>query len=54
MEVAREEASNGKMALDVLNQGLLVGELEQNPDGSISASKRKDGTANVIRNLDDF
>ena len=42
------------MALDVLNQGLRAGELEQNADGSISASKRKGGAANVIGNIDEL
>ena len=49
-----EEATHGKMALDVLNEGLRQGELEQNPDGTISASKRKGDAANVIQNLDDL
>ena len=42
------------MALDVLNEGLRTGELEQNPDGTISASKRKSDMANVITNLNEL
>ena len=42
------------MALEVLNQGLLAGELEQNPDDGISASKRKGDMANVISNLEEL
>lgn len=55
-ELARvnEEASQGKMALDALNEGLRMGELEQNMDGSISASKHRPGNANVIGNLDEL
>ena len=55
-ELARvnEEASQGKMALDALNEGLRMGELEQNMDGSISASKHRPGIANVIGNLDEL
>ena len=49
-----EESSTAKQALDVLNEGLRTGELEQNPDGTISASKRKSDLANVITNLEEL
>lgn len=49
-----EESTQGKMALDVLNEGLRVGELQQNPDGTISTSKRKSDLANVITNLEEL
>ena len=51
-ELARvnEEASQGKVAIDVINEGLRLGELQQNADGSISTSKRKSDMANIIGN----
>ena len=49
-----EEASLGKMALDSLNFGLAAGELEQNEDGSISASKKRPDMANVMGNFGDM
>ena len=55
-ELARvnEEANQGKMALDAINHGLAAGELEQNEDGSISASKRRPGAANLIGNFEEL
>ena len=49
-----EEANQGKMALDAINHGLAAGELEQNEDGSISASKRRPGAANLIGNFEEL
>ena len=56
LELARvnDEASHGQLALDALNHGLAAGELEQNDDGSISASKRRPSDANVIVNFDEL
>ena len=42
------------MALDAINNGLAAGELEQNEDGSISASKRRPDATNLIGNFEDF
>ena len=49
-----DEASHGQLALEALNHGLAAGELEQNVDGSISASKRRPSGANLIGNFDEL
>ena len=41
----------GQKAIEIVNQGIEKGELEQREDGSIVGSKRRSDTANVISNL---
>ena len=55
-ELARvnDEALQGKMALEALNEGLRIGELEMNDDGSVSSSKRRPSATNVIGNFEEL
>ena len=44
----------GQKAIEIVNQGIEKGELEQREDGSIVGSKRRSDTANVIGNMEEL